>query len=88
MIFWIIVIGMLIKVIIDFYHESRVELSEEIPKEQLVVMTSCEEESNYKYLQQLLEEYFKKELSNIVDVKFYTSFGPDRTCVKEFLDLK
>lgn len=35
-----------------------------------------------------LEEYFKKELSNIVDVKFYTSFGPDRTCVKEFLDLK
>lgn len=35
-----------------------------------------------------LEECFKKELSNVVDVKFYTSFGPDRTYVKEFLDLK
>lgn len=72
MIFWIIVIGMLIKVIIDFYHESRVELSEEIPKEQLVVMTSCEEESNYKYLQQLLEEYSQIEDNPEVVLQYVT----------------
>ncbi len=35
-----------------------------------------------------LEEFFKKELSNVIDVKFYTSTGPERTCVKEILDLK
>jgi len=70
--FWIIAIGMLTKVIIDFYQESRIVTAKEYEKQQIVVMTSCEEESNYKYLQTLLAEYSKIEGNPEVVLQYVT----------------
>jgi len=72
---WAVVFLLLISVIIHYYAETKTETVIEPVREELVIMVTYEEESNYEYLKEVVQAYSETEGNPEVTLQYVTQSG-------------